>query len=648
MKNIKCMRIIGFIILLFSIYSCDSELHMYLPQGPQGNEGLSAYEVWVKEVGNGNIDWNKDRTDITNFFLYLKGKDGKDGQSGTNGQNGKDGQNGQSAYDLWKEEVTKGVEDPHNPGHEWDKTKITVQDFWYFLTGAKGQDGANGKDGANGTNGQNGSNGQNGTDGQNGSNGADGKSAYVLWTEEVAKGLEDPHNPGQEWPKDQTTIDDFWKYLRGADGKDGEDGSPAEIGQPGKDVIIVKGKPNVISQYVAQEFSEFVRWTDGGVAFIVYDDQGSVSPGAKVKGLPGVQDPNKVYTADANGTFVVPKEDLPVDKTATERFGVTTEVEYLKSTGETVKEVSAKNTYVPNRMQIRMRLSSNPYLYSYYAYIYLYPVIERKTDPTSDWKQIPSYLGDLYQTVYAYELSDPNDPESFTESSNIFDQGGIGISQSYAISVDRLIKPSKYIKSTDHLWDGNDHYFNLALNSYYGEKPHANAVIKMAPIQCIPLIKNVKAYNYNASLNIFSRIEGEFDIADTNIDYNLFFKSSYNKESKNISGKTFDYYSPIVEDIDNMKISPEFEIQFNLSENKANNSLSKGAINVPTFRVNTPYLNTEVVLGQDTYSANKHFLWFRQIGTLKFDPEGSNTLKIVGIKNSYYDFPDILVQQITE
>ena len=42
-----------------------------------------------------------------------------------------------------------------------------------------------------------------------------------MWLAEVEKGLENPHNPGHEWPKDQTDMNDFWYYLSGADGQNG-------------------------------------------------------------------------------------------------------------------------------------------------------------------------------------------------------------------------------------------------------------------------------------------------------------------------------------------------------------------------------------------------------------------------------------------
>ena len=121
-----------FSVICVTLFSCSNELHMTLPEGPAGQ---SAYEVWVDEVLNGNIDWPQDRTDINNFFLYLKGEDGVDGKS---------------AYELWLEEVEKGLQNPHNPDHNWPKDETDLSDFWYYLTGADGKDGVTPNIGDNG------------------------------------------------------------------------------------------------------------------------------------------------------------------------------------------------------------------------------------------------------------------------------------------------------------------------------------------------------------------------------------------------------------------------------------------------------------------------------------------------------------------
>ena len=50
-------------------------------------------------------------------------------------------------------------------------------------------------------------------EGPEGPEGPAGKSAYEVWVDEVNKGLENPHNPGNNWPKDQTELNDFCTTL---------------------------------------------------------------------------------------------------------------------------------------------------------------------------------------------------------------------------------------------------------------------------------------------------------------------------------------------------------------------------------------------------------------------------------------------------
>ena len=314
-------QILFSIICSVTFLSCDNELHMLFPEGPAG---MSAYEVWVKEVLAGNIDWPEDRTDVNNFFLYLKGEDGKNGNDG------------KSAYELWKEEVARGLDNPHNPGHEWPKDQTDMNDFWYYLSGADGENGvtpnigdngnwwingedtgipAQGKDGQDGQDGEmpditiglngnwwingedtgvpaQGKDGQDGNDGNDGQPGANGQSAYELWVEEVEAGR--VYKNGELWPTNMTSVADFWEFLRGEDGKDGQDG------QDGATIML--GSPNVIIQYYGDpELKEYVDWADGSVTYKVYDKTGKVvSGGTKVKGIP---ESDSEYTTDADGIY---------------------------------------------------------------------------------------------------------------------------------------------------------------------------------------------------------------------------------------------------------------------------------------------------------------------------------------------------------
>ena len=250
-------------------------------QGDPGTNGLSAYELWLKDVATGTLQdpkhpgqtWPTDKTTMADFYDYLTGPKGDDGlvpYIGGNGNwfigntdtgvpaKGKDGANGtdgKSAYEIWKALAQTGdLDDPHNPGAKWDKNKLSVDDFWAYLSGVDGKDGkdgltptvgangnwfigntdtgvpARGQDGATPTIGNNGNWFIGTTDtgvpakGKDGADGTNGLSAYELWVKDVksAAGLEDPHDPGTKWDPAKTTPADFWRYLQGRDGKDGK------------------------------------------------------------------------------------------------------------------------------------------------------------------------------------------------------------------------------------------------------------------------------------------------------------------------------------------------------------------------------------------------------------------------------------------
>jgi len=677
-KKMKCAKntmVLGIILLL--LHSCSSELTIEMPKGPAGTAGASAYDVWVQAVKDGVINWDAGRTDLANYFLYLKGEDGQ------NGSNGKD------AYQLWLDQVANGIDDPHNPGQQWPKNETTIEDFWYFLTGAPGQNGAtptigangnwviDGKDtgiSAKGADGQNGTNGQNGsviTIGANGNwfidgvdtgveafgqNGAQGQSAYDLWVQEVtsAAGLEDPHNPGQLWSKDKTSTQDFWDYLRGKDGKPGETEQPGgDTGQPGGDIKIILGKANVIPLYVNQDYNEFVRWEDGAVNYIVYNDIGNPAAGAEVKGMPGIKDPNKVYIADANGLFRVPKEDLPDNENVIRRRG-TALVTYTNSQNVLINdEVSAPNTYVPDRMYVRLRLQSNPDI-SDGTYMRCSDiVVERETDG-GVWQTIPAYLGNLRQHIIAYELADSNDPTSYRTASYSTDIDSINISASNTVRINRLRKRASYyhpVTTSPLEWDGNDQYFTLVLESYYGEKPQIAAVIKMAPVQAMPIITKVEAYSYSPPVNpgdvgYFGRVTGEMDIAGANIDYSILFKNTLGTQSLTTSGGSpYTYYYPVTDDRNVIENLSQLRVTFLLTNNFSAYDYAPSISN-PNFSIGTPRIGSSVILT----CSSSYFYPLNTIGYLRFasgtdgDFSSLTIVKRTTTVNGWqYDFPNIPV-----
>ena len=222
------------IVCSVTFLSCDNELHMLFPEGPAGK---SAYEVWVEEVLNGTIDWPEDRTDVNNFFLYLKGEDGKNGADG------------QSAYELWLAEVEKGLENPHNPGHEWPKDQTDMNDFWYYLSGADGQNGVTPNIGENGNWWIGGEDtgipakGKDGADGQDGATPVIGENGN-WWIGGVDTGVPATGADGEDGATPEIGENGNWwidgedtgipaKGQDGQDGEDGDDGVTPHIGENG-------------------------------------------------------------------------------------------------------------------------------------------------------------------------------------------------------------------------------------------------------------------------------------------------------------------------------------------------------------------------------------------------------------------------------
>ena len=222
------------IVCSVTFLSCDNELHILFPEGPVGK---SAYEVWVEEVLNGTIDWPEDRTDVNNFFLYLKGEDGKNGADG------------QSAYELWLAEVEKGLENPHNPGHEWPKDQTDMSDFWYYLSGADGQNGVTPNIGDNGNWWIGGEDtgipakGKDGADGQDGATPVIGENGN-WWIGGVDTGVPATGADGEDGATPEIGENGNWwidgedtgipaKGQDGQDGEDGDDGVTPHIGENG-------------------------------------------------------------------------------------------------------------------------------------------------------------------------------------------------------------------------------------------------------------------------------------------------------------------------------------------------------------------------------------------------------------------------------
>lgn len=609
-------QILFSIICSVTFLSCDNELHMLFPEGPAG---MSAYEVWVKEVLAGNIDWPEDRTDVNNFLLYLKGEDGKDGNDG------------KSAYELWKEEVARGLDNPHNPGHEWPKDQTDMNDFWYYLSGADGENGvtpnigengnwwignvdtgipAQGKDGQDGQDGEmpditiglngnwwingedtgvpaqgkDGQDGQDGNDGNDGQPGANGQSAYELWVEEVEAGR--VYKNGELWPTNMTSVADFWEFLRGEDGKDGQDG------QDGATIML--GSPNVIIQYYGDpELKEYVDWADGSVTYKVYDKTGKVvSGGTKVKGIP---ESDSEYTTDADGFITVPAKDLPADKAY---MNIQVEV---KTNGASDFEQSANNTIVPARMQVRLVINdakiptvglfgtgedqAKPCVNVWFK------VQRKKLDTTGkgEWEGIPAELGNTQKTVDIYEYRNGIDkaPESVAtrtqievaddETGHNYNNCRVQIKRKFIYTDLKYLDKAKVAESDDY-WGpystGNFRYARIGIEGCYGENIMLQSYIKLLPAQFTPTISEItrgELYGDGSTggTDDLVNLTGNLDVSK--VKKELFLADAYKKASQGVGG--LDVYEPVVGEID--KVGEIFKINFSSSTTSTNIIQSK-------------------------------------------------------------------------
>ena len=576
-------------------------------QGEKGVNGASAYELWVNDVKNDKIKdknnsaWAKDKITMADFYTYL---------SGTNGNNGK------STYELWKETVETGnINDPKNPGQKWPSDKVSEYDFFNYLAG---------KDGINGSN---------------------GLSAHELWKNDLAKrcGTTDAlidHKNGGVWNCEKNTLNDFYDYLHGKDGKDGEDGKdgkPGEPGKPGTEVTIIKGIPNVIAQYSQSEYGEYVRTTDGGVLYKVYDETGQIAPKAQVKGMPGIN-AEKTYITNENGEFIVPKEDLPEIQDINLRWGTVKEVTLA---GKTPQE-SAKNTYVPNRVRMRMILRDNSN--SLYDYQYLYFYIQRKVNPEDQWQNIPSYLPNSgSRNLDAYRVSDKNNPNSILSDKKLYSSQNSSSNNGgyyYYIYTYRFIQenPGKFKNNQSEYWDGSDVYYTVkAREPYYGETFQWNGICLLAPYQMGPTLKTLKLKIIsNGEAPSFSSAEGELDFSK--IDFTRIYKSSTTRVVKE---NGMDYVEPIAyteEEANKLKMAYiTFRYTSTAGSQEASSSNNRSSAEVPTFKVFAPFLNSSIYID----NGNSSYFYRYYQGYLRKGKDEKTF--IIENYNSSYELPEVQV-----
>lgn len=457
--------------------------------------------------------------------------------------------------------------------------------------------------------------GLNGRDGLNGKDGANGLSAYELWKADLAKRCGTPealtdHRDGSKWDCERNSLDDFYEFLRGADGadgKDGKDGRPGEPGKPGAEVTIIQGIPNVIAQYSQSEFGEYVRTTDGGVLYKVYDERGQLAPHAKVQGLPGIN-PGKEYTSNEQGEFIVPREDLPEIQELDSRWGTTRSVTLA---GKPAQE-SARNTYVPNRVHMRMVPQSKTPSVDFQLNMSFR--IQRRINPDDEWQNLPSYLpnsGSLHPETF--RVADKDDPRSLladrpVHCSNSTSSGsGSYIYNCYPY---RYVQenPANQKNSQKEYWDGTDVYLTVKnREAYYGEEFQWNGVALLPPYQLGPRLKSLKLKTKSGETpTVFLSAEGELDFS--HMDLTRLYKSS-TRYTQRPDGS--DFIEPILYTEEEARKLKMAYVSFNFSSSagtqEASSTNNRSSADEPTFKVLTPYLNSTIYIKYDSYHQFKGF-----------------------------------------
>ena len=549
------IRLITYVwMLLCLLATACTSIGFELPQGPQGPDGKSAYDLWKEEVEAGRINWPGDRTTPADFFVFVKGEKGDRGADG------------QSAYELWKQLIAQGtVANPHDGSQTWPASKNSEADFWDFISGRDGQTPHVGSNG----------------------------NWFIGATDTGVKATGRDGRDGRD----------------GADGKDGKDGRPGEPGKPGAEVTIIRGVPNVIAQYSQSEFGEYVRTTDGGVLYKVYDERGQLAPHAKVQGLPGI-DPGKEYTSNEQGEFIVPREDLPEIQELDSRWGTTRSVTLA---GKAPQE-SARNTYVPNRVHMRIVLENKTPSVDYQLNMTFR--IQRRINPDDEWQDLPSYLpnsGSLHPETF--RVADKDDPRSLIADRPVYCSNSASPSSgSYLYNC----RPYRYVQenpanqknSQKEYWDGTDVYLTVKnREAYYGEEFQWNGVALLPPYQLGPRLKSLKLKTKSGEPpTVFLSAEGELGFS--HMALTRLYKS-WTRSTQRPDGS--DFIEPTLyteEEARKLKMAyVTFKFSSSAGTQEASSTNNRSSADEPTFKVLTPYLNSTIYIKYDSYH---QFMGFTQ------------------------------------
>lgn len=218
-----------------------TEFGTYYSVGGNGANGLSAYEIAVKNGFSGSE---------TEWLLSLQGTAGIDGKDGVDGKDGIDGYTPVKGIDYTDGTDGKdGIdgEDGVSVTHQWSGTTLVITSAsGTSSVDLRGEKGDAGEKGDKGDQGEKGDTGASGSNGKDGINGADGISATHKWSGTVltitsASGSSSMDLKGEKGDKgDQGEKGDTGPQgsqgpqgIAGTDGKDGVDGTNGKDGEDG-------------------------------------------------------------------------------------------------------------------------------------------------------------------------------------------------------------------------------------------------------------------------------------------------------------------------------------------------------------------------------------------------------------------------------
>lgn len=213
-------------------------------KGDPGKDGLDAYEQWLEGINAGKVldkDGEKYQgaTTLDDYFIWLVGRDGEAGEPGAEGI---------SAYKEWV--LAVGRQEITDKDGEIYVGGVTLADFFEWLKGRDGNDGV---------------------DGINGQPGAEGISAYKEWVSSVNNG--DIKNRDGSIYIGETSLSDFFEWLKGQDGLNGQDGkdgdSSFKLWQDAVNDGSMTNKDG--SEYTGgNTWEDYLRWLQGGDASVLF------------------------------------------------------------------------------------------------------------------------------------------------------------------------------------------------------------------------------------------------------------------------------------------------------------------------------------------------------------------------------------------